>query len=225
MTLYRCEDRLQVWIIFFPIRVSRKCRENIIITIIELNAARDCISLPTIGFRVYSRERYIFFHIDLPELVLIESILETRAVRREESQILCRECSEEMLHTHGEVMPWITIDRRSVQIHEEILQSECLHTFDGFFSIGIVDIVFESHDETVIEIARTILRYEVCHEGSDPVDLSRVFRLVRRVENTLIESLPHILYILYDCWIRGRDGLSNKILYETMHILECVKCS
>ena len=130
-----------------------------------------------------------------------------------------------MLHTHGEVMPWITIDRRSVQIHEEILQSECLHTFDGVFSIGIVDIVCESHDETVIEIARTILRYEVCHEGSDPVDLSRVFRLVRRVENTLIESLPHILYILYDCWIRGRDGLSNKILYETMHILECVKCS
>ena len=78
--------------------------------------------------------------LELPFCVFTERELETFIIGIDESEILGSHREKELLESVCEIMSWIAVDRCSVEIHEEILESHFLHSLDGFFRIGSIDI-------------------------------------------------------------------------------------
>lgn len=78
--------------------------------------------------------------MEFPFAIFIKGKFETFIIGIDESEILGSHREKEFLESVCEIMSWITVDRCSIEIHEEILESHFSHSLDGFFRIGSVDI-------------------------------------------------------------------------------------
>lgn len=86
-------------------------------------------------------------------------------------------------------MSWIPIDRRSIEIYEEVGKSELFHALDRDVGILIIEILPEIRDETIVIVALSIIGDKVSEECPDTIDPRVVLEVLWRIEHVIIEAI------------------------------------
>lgn len=119
---------------------------------------------------------------------LFEGELEAETVGLDELKLIGSEGREETLESFREVVTRILVDGCRIEIHEEVLESEFLHTFHGGVRISIGEIFSELRYEAIVVVTRAIVVDEVGEECPDSVDSGSIFFFPWRIENGFVES-------------------------------------
>ena len=106
---------------------------------------------------------------------LLECHLETEAIGLDEFEFLGFESREEALESFREVMARIFVDGCSIEIDEEVLESELLHAVYGDIRILMREVFSKLRHETIVVVTRTIVVDEIREKGSDSVDPGGIF--------------------------------------------------
>lgn len=136
-----------------------------------------------VGFVVHSRVGHVGHGV-----LFLQGYLETETIGLYELEFIGLESLEELLKPLGEIMTWVFVDGCGIQIHEEVLKSEFLHTGDGLVRIGVVEVFPELGYETVVVVTGTVVVDKVRQECPDSVNPRCIFDVLGRIEDSLIES-------------------------------------
>lgn len=151
-----------------------------------------------IGFVIHSRIGHICRRI-----FFFKGYLETETVGLDKLQFIGFESVQKIFETSGEVMAGIFINRRGIEIDQEIFESEFFHTSHSNIRIFVREIFIEIEDKTIVIEPGTIIVDEIRQKRPDPIDPGSIFDIFGGIEDGLIE-------ISEDC---SRSSLDRKRVY------------